>query len=71
FLDATVSESCRQADFKVAKAAFDQADVQVKPAVALAGAAGLFAADLAAIRYTDWLKRYPLLFNVVQVCVLV
>ncbi|CAM9663130.1 unnamed protein product, partial [Ectocarpus sp. 12 AP-2014] len=66
FLDATVSESCRQADFKAAKAAFEQADVQVKPAVALVGAAGLFAADLAAIRYTDWLKRYPLLFNFVQ-----
>ncbi|CAN0051161.1 unnamed protein product [Ectocarpus sp. 6 AP-2014] len=26
FLDATVSESCRQADFKVTKAAFEQAD---------------------------------------------
>lgn len=46
---------------------FKTSDVEVKPAVALAGAAGLFATDLAAIRYTSWLQRFPMLFNVVQV----
>lgn len=67
FLDATVSESCRLKDFSVIRKVFETSDVQVKPAVALAGAAGLFAADLAAIRYTNWLQRFPLLFNVGQV----
>ena len=48
---------------------FDTSDVEVKPAVALAGAATLFSADLAAIRYTTWLQRFPLLFNAVQASV--
>lgn len=68
-MDATIGESCRLADYKVTRKAFETSDVQVKPAVALSGAAGLFAADLVAIRYTNWLERFPLLFNVAQVCV--
>eukprot|EP00903_Cladosiphon_okamuranus_P019415 g17851.t1 len=66
FLDATIGESCRLADQKLTRKVFESPDVQVKPAVALTGAAGLFAADLVAIRYTNWLERFPLLFNVVQ-----
>ncbi|CAN0525178.1 unnamed protein product, partial [Laminaria digitata] len=66
FLDATVSESCRLKDFSVIRKVFETSDVEVKPAVALAGAATLFSADLAAIRYTTWLERFPLLFNAVQ-----
>lgn len=67
FLDATIGESCRLTDYKPTRKVFETADVQVKPAVALTGAAGLFAADLVAIRYTNWLERFPLLFNVAQV----
>ncbi|CAN0435836.1 unnamed protein product, partial [Hapterophycus canaliculatus] len=68
FLDATVSESCRLAGVKPKREVFPTSDVRVKPAVALAGAAGFFAADLAAIRYTNWLQRFPLMFNAAQVC---
>ena len=67
FLDATIGESCRLADHKLTRKVFETSDVQVKPAVALAGAAGLFTADLVAIRYTNWLERFPLLFNIGQV----
>lgn len=67
FLDATLGESCRLADYKLTRGSFETSDIQVKPAVALAGAAGLFTADLVAIRYTNWLERFPILFNVAQV----
>lgn len=66
-MDATIGESCRLADQKLTRKVFEAPDVKVKPAVALAGAAGLFTADLVAIRYTNWLERFPLLFNVAQV----
>lgn len=67
FLDTTIGESCRLTDYKIERHVFENADVQVHPGVALGGAAGLFATDLLAIRYTDWLQRFPLLFNVGQV----
>lgn len=67
FLDATVSESCRLRESFASREVFATADARVQPAVAVAGAVGLFAADLAAIRYTTWLQRFPLLFNVAQV----
>ncbi|CAM9442754.1 unnamed protein product [Pylaiella littoralis] len=66
FLDTTIGESCRLTDYKIERHVFENADVQVHPGVALGGAAGLFATDLFAIRYTDWLQRFPLLFNVGQ-----
>lgn len=46
---------------------FATSDIEVKPSYAIAGATGLFASDLLAIRFTDWLKKFPLLFNVMQV----
>jgi hypothetical protein len=60
-----MSESCRLIDSKPVKHVV-HGGTQVAPAVAVAGATALFAADLGVIAFTPALKKAPLLFNVIQ-----